>query len=68
MAEAVQGWSRLFELTSRFLRECERNSDTTCRDKIEYICDRLEHIIGAVQRLHHRCIEAEENPQEYPGN
>ena len=48
----LEGWSTFFGEIACFLRDCERNEDTTDQRKLEYICERLENCIAHIRILY----------------
>ena len=50
----LEGWSTFFGEIACFLRDCERNEDTTDQSqrKLEYICERLENCIAHIRILY----------------
>ena len=53
MAEV--NWRCLFDNTTKFLEECERDEEIQDRDKIDYYRERLETVFRCVYRLHEHC-------------
>ena len=53
----LEGWSTFFGEIACFLRDCERNEDTTDQRKLEYICERLENCIAHIMHgLMKKCL------------
>ena len=48
----LEGWEAFFGEAACFLRDCERNEDTTDQRKLEYICERLENCIAHIRTLY----------------
>ena len=63
MAEG--NWRCLFEYTTTFLEECERDKEIQECNKIEYYLERLETVFRCVYRLHEHCAGALMHPGEF---
>lgn len=63
MAEG--NWRCLFEYTTTFLEECERDEEIQDCNKIEYYHERLETVFRCVYRLHEHCAGALMHPGEF---
>ena len=62
---AEGNWWCLFEYTTTFLEEWERDEEIQDCNKIEYYHERLETVFRCVYRLHEHCAGALMHPEEF---
>ena len=62
----LEGWEAFFGEAACFLRDCERNEDTTDQRKLEYICERLENCIAHIRTLYAQIDEEVADSDDVP--
>ena len=60
--EVDEGWIKFFGIVAAFLRDCERNEDTSDFNFVEYVCERLERSISSIETVYIAVTDAS-NPE-----
>ena len=60
--DVVEGWIKFFRIVAAFLRDCERNEDTSDFNFVEYVCERLERSISSIETVYIAVTDAS-NPE-----